>query len=635
MNENEKKGFTLIELLGILVLIAIIGIIVFVVIDRTLKNGKESAYEKQIRMIELATENWASDNYDKLPDEGKSITLTLAGLKMLGYVELDVSDPITGKCFPNDTKIVISKWNGQYSYKVDRDSIANGVMACDTFDDDGNITTETPLISIEGGENTLSISQTTIFTIVSNISGLDTSKIKLVNSLDSYEETTFSCTTSCSEIVNLGQEVLNESGTGYEREVTILAGEKNQTIWLIVEKGALVNSDGVESEIAISSSIVIDNIVPDVTDDSASIISYCKDGLCPNSSSANDNNYCMDKSASYTWLATSGSFHTELGYGGILYDAEQSITLKVFDENPTKYTVYTYEDGSRKDIVTNTIDIGNDIVFSTWVNGTYYIDVCDVNDNCEQTGPYDMKFNDCKNPEVLESANGSTLISNYFVDVADTDMNYNNIAKNSASDVDIVGAVVAPPHLEHTLFLSYYNIDSYSMESLEDKGYTFYNGDTINNKTYNELQSQAYSDNFYNPSLTGDLYLYLMSKDEAGNLGFNSQYVVSVSSSEDNYYIVSSSEDEYTYISGSGYICDAKCQMINNSKAWYSCDGNATCEATLNANNQYLCSQIPECGYYNETTGYWMTATNSEGASSVIEEYLYDLHSCGAMTCSE
>ena len=268
MNENNQSGFTLIELLGILVLIAIIGIIAFVAIDRSLKDGKQEAYEKQIRMIELAVENWASDNFDKLPAEGKSITMTLAGLKLLGYVVIDVSDPITGKCFPNDTKIVISRLNGKYSYQVDQDSIENGVMACDTFDDDGDIIIQEPLITIEGGETPLNSDQTTTFTIVSNMSGLDTSKIKLVDSLDTYEEPT------ASEIVSIGDEALSTSGTGYEREVVIKAGSTDETIWLIVEPGAIVNSEGIESDLVISNGVVIDNTVLD-TEEGPRYLAVC------------------------------------------------------------------------------------------------------------------------------------------------------------------------------------------------------------------------------------------------------------------------------------------------------------------------------------------------------------------------
>ena len=57
MIEQKKDGFTLIELLGILILLAIIGLISFKVIDSSLKKGKNDAYEKQLKMIELSAKS--------------------------------------------------------------------------------------------------------------------------------------------------------------------------------------------------------------------------------------------------------------------------------------------------------------------------------------------------------------------------------------------------------------------------------------------------------------------------------------------------------------------------------------------------------------------------------------------------
>lgn len=56
MEKRNNDGFTLIELLGIIVLLAILGLLVFKVIDSNLKNSKETAYEKQLSMIELSAE---------------------------------------------------------------------------------------------------------------------------------------------------------------------------------------------------------------------------------------------------------------------------------------------------------------------------------------------------------------------------------------------------------------------------------------------------------------------------------------------------------------------------------------------------------------------------------------------------
>lgn len=148
MIEQKKDGFTLIELLGILVLLAIIGLISFKVIDSSLKKGKNDAYEKQLKMIELSAKNYMSEHSDKLPNVGSKTYVTLGFLKVFGFSEMKVVNPKNKKCFSNDLTIVVTKptSNADYVYEIDRNTIKE-VDDCGITD----VSTEEPSVSISGG----------------------------------------------------------------------------------------------------------------------------------------------------------------------------------------------------------------------------------------------------------------------------------------------------------------------------------------------------------------------------------------------------------------------------------------------------------------------------------------------------
>lgn len=125
MIEQKKDGFTLIELLGILVLLVIIGLISFKVIDSSLKKGKNDAYEKQLKMIELSAKNYMSENMDLLPSTGNKTYVKLGTLKIGGFADMNISNPKTGKCFSNDLTVIVTKPTSlaDYTYEVDRSTI--------------------------------------------------------------------------------------------------------------------------------------------------------------------------------------------------------------------------------------------------------------------------------------------------------------------------------------------------------------------------------------------------------------------------------------------------------------------------------------------------------------------------------
>lgn len=126
---RKKIGFTLIELLGVIVVLSLLALLVIPVINNALQNRKADLYNTQIKNMELALRNWGSSNIFFLPDEeGESMTLTLDQLKKSGLIEDNISNPVTGDCFPNDMLFTITKEGNGYIYEVIENS---GSASCD------------------------------------------------------------------------------------------------------------------------------------------------------------------------------------------------------------------------------------------------------------------------------------------------------------------------------------------------------------------------------------------------------------------------------------------------------------------------------------------------------------------------
>lgn len=116
---KNNKGFTLAEILGVITILALLGIIVFPAVEKSLKESKDSLYNIQISNIESGTRAWISSNISNVPDkEGEKITLTLSQLKQSGNVDEDITNPKTKTLFPNDMLIVITKTRGNYDIDI-------------------------------------------------------------------------------------------------------------------------------------------------------------------------------------------------------------------------------------------------------------------------------------------------------------------------------------------------------------------------------------------------------------------------------------------------------------------------------------------------------------------------------------
>ena len=137
-----KKGFTLVELLGVLIVLAVIAVIVFPLVNKTIKTNKEKLYNSQLEEIKSGAEKWAYANIEMLPvNDGESVTITLFELKKGGFLTLDIRNPITGELLPNDMVITITFKNNNFEINVDGNSGS---------DIDSEVNKNSPIIILNG-----------------------------------------------------------------------------------------------------------------------------------------------------------------------------------------------------------------------------------------------------------------------------------------------------------------------------------------------------------------------------------------------------------------------------------------------------------------------------------------------------
>ncbi len=110
-----KNGFTLIELIGTVVIMALALLIIVPTVSRSMKQGVKDADEKAIANVELAAENYNSDNPG-------SACVTIATLQNQGYLDADLKRPsdntnLTGRV--KITKTVTSSKKIKYTFKYE------------------------------------------------------------------------------------------------------------------------------------------------------------------------------------------------------------------------------------------------------------------------------------------------------------------------------------------------------------------------------------------------------------------------------------------------------------------------------------------------------------------------------------
>lgn len=117
----KENGFTLIELLGVITILAMLGLIVVPTVSKVVSDNKRELYNVQISNIKNGASNFVDDNIfsDNLEiPNNSSIGIRLGKLKELGYIDSDISDPVTRVKFSDDMIIMITNNNNSFKYTV-------------------------------------------------------------------------------------------------------------------------------------------------------------------------------------------------------------------------------------------------------------------------------------------------------------------------------------------------------------------------------------------------------------------------------------------------------------------------------------------------------------------------------------
>lgn len=137
----KTNGFTLLELVAVIVILALIGLLTMPLITKLINNNKDKAYNNQIINIENAAKSWGADNIYILPDEeGEVLYITLAHLKVQGFIDKNIVNVKTDIEFFNDMKISITYENKGLVYEL----LENTGSSLGTID------TDQPTISLLG-----------------------------------------------------------------------------------------------------------------------------------------------------------------------------------------------------------------------------------------------------------------------------------------------------------------------------------------------------------------------------------------------------------------------------------------------------------------------------------------------------
>lgn len=120
---NKKNGFTLTELLGIIIILGVVTLIVFPLINKTIKDSKLDAYNAQVKTIIEAAKTWAVNNPNRLPEIDSETEENVSVLELIstGYIKDANNNQIVNpmdetKTMDGCVVIKYSKDYNQYTY---------------------------------------------------------------------------------------------------------------------------------------------------------------------------------------------------------------------------------------------------------------------------------------------------------------------------------------------------------------------------------------------------------------------------------------------------------------------------------------------------------------------------------------
>lgn len=368
--KQKKNGFTLVEVLGILVLLAILVLIVTTVITRNVKDSKQKMREEQLQSIELAAKNWATNHLEFLPENpGKYSYVSVGTLKLGGYIDDNLLDPVTNKCIPNDVQIKITKVDEIYVYTIQNKDSINYGNNCSGYDydinpddeDDDTIPPDSetdnsvvlePLITIEVSTNTIKKDDIVTFVITSTEKELDYSKMQLKHEyLEDFDEESLG-----QSFIMVPTPIPSPVENGYEFYVDVQGGKIYENIWLEIGEGAVTNTAGVSSKAVASNKVVVDNEGPKVILHMAR--TECNSGKCDQQLLMSNEYFNM------TW-------EEDNSFVGKPYNASYNIVMEIEDD--TEYFEVTRFSSQGSELMGNNMSKQSIIDVSQSKNSESYL----------------------------------------------------------------------------------------------------------------------------------------------------------------------------------------------------------------------------------------------------------------------
>ena len=97
-NKKSKKrtnSFTLVELLAVIIILGVIALIVFPVVDNSIKTSKEKSLEITIDNIEQAAYNYSVENDLGQPNVEDKMAIMVSKMQQEGFLETGIINPVT------------------------------------------------------------------------------------------------------------------------------------------------------------------------------------------------------------------------------------------------------------------------------------------------------------------------------------------------------------------------------------------------------------------------------------------------------------------------------------------------------------------------------------------------------------
>jgi len=107
---NEEKGFTLTELLAVLVVLAIVAMIAYPIITKTINNSKKKAQIAQYKEVREQARKYAAMY---IAGDDPDTCVTIDQIKAEGFLERgNIKDPMDGSFINGSFKIT---WNDDFN----------------------------------------------------------------------------------------------------------------------------------------------------------------------------------------------------------------------------------------------------------------------------------------------------------------------------------------------------------------------------------------------------------------------------------------------------------------------------------------------------------------------------------------